>query len=97
MSCGPRGSTLSVLLGHYIKDIDRGSPAERAGLKEMDRLVAVAGEEVDQCTHDQVVDKIRQAGNKCWTPRWSKRVYLHEALQRPINGGGALTEKKILT
>ena len=31
----------------------------------MDRLVAVAGEEVDQCTHDQVVDKIRQAGNKC--------------------------------
>ncbi|XP_041933783.1 Na(+)/H(+) exchange regulatory cofactor NHE-RF3 isoform X2 [Alosa sapidissima] len=53
------------MAGHYVKDIDRGSPAERAGLKEMDRLVAVAGEEVGQCTHDQVVDKIRQEGDKC--------------------------------
>lgn len=57
---------LTVLLtGHYIKDIDRGSPAERAGLKEMDRLVAVEGDEVDNLAHDQVVDKIRQRGNKC--------------------------------
>lgn len=61
----PLSSTDSVLTGHYIKDIDRSSPAERAGLKEMDRLVAVEGEEVDKCTHDQVVNKIRQYGNKC--------------------------------
>ncbi|XP_041739144.2 Na(+)/H(+) exchange regulatory cofactor NHE-RF3-like [Coregonus clupeaformis] len=51
--------------GHFIKDIDRGSPADRAGLKEMDRLVAVEGEEVDSCSHEQVVDRIRQCGNKC--------------------------------
>ncbi|KAK2905971.1 Na(+)/H(+) exchange regulatory cofactor NHE-RF3 [Channa argus] len=51
--------------GHFIKDIDRGSPAQRAGLKEMDRLVAVDGKEVDGCTHEQVVEKIRQSGNKC--------------------------------
>lgn len=53
------------MTGHYIKDIDRGSPAERAGLKEMDRLVAVDGQEVDSCTHEQVVEAIRQSGKKC--------------------------------
>lgn len=31
----------------------------------MDQLVAVDGEEVIHCTHDQVVDKIRQCGNRC--------------------------------
>ncbi|XP_054471006.1 Na(+)/H(+) exchange regulatory cofactor NHE-RF3 [Anoplopoma fimbria] len=51
--------------GHFFKDIDIGSPAERAGLKEMDRLVAVDGKEVDSCSHEQVVNKIRQSGNKC--------------------------------
>ncbi|XP_060732220.1 Na(+)/H(+) exchange regulatory cofactor NHE-RF3 isoform X1 [Tachysurus vachellii] len=51
--------------GHFIGDIDRESPAEKGGLKEMDQLVAVDGEEVIHCTHDQVVDKIRQCGNRC--------------------------------
>lgn len=31
----------------------------------MDRLVAVDGKEVDTCSHEQVVDRIRQSGNKC--------------------------------
>ncbi|KAM4609042.1 Na(+)/H(+) exchange regulatory cofactor NHE-RF3 [Polymixia lowei] len=52
-------------MSHFIKDIDSGSPAERAGLRDMDRLVAVDGQEVDCCSHQQVVDKIRQSGNKC--------------------------------
>ncbi|KAK9537753.1 hypothetical protein VZT92_005337 [Zoarces viviparus] len=52
--------------GHFIKDVDRGSPADKAGVKEMDRLVAVDGKEVDRCSHQQVVDKIRQSGNKCF-------------------------------
>ncbi|XP_069569769.1 Na(+)/H(+) exchange regulatory cofactor NHE-RF3 isoform X1 [Brachyistius frenatus] len=51
--------------GHFIKDIDRKSPAERAGLQEMDRLVAVDGQEVESCSHNQVVDRIRQSGNNC--------------------------------
>lgn len=55
----------SLTAGHFIKDIDRGSPAERAGLKEMDRLIAVDGQEVDGCSHEQVVNRIRQSGNKC--------------------------------
>ncbi|MBN3308508.1 NHRF3 protein, partial [Amia calva] len=51
--------------GHFIKDIDAGSPAEKAGLKDMDRLVAVNGEAVDSLVHDKVVEKIRECGNKC--------------------------------
>ncbi|KAM4561213.1 Na(+)/H(+) exchange regulatory cofactor NHE-RF3 [Fundulus diaphanus] len=51
--------------GHFVKDIDKGSPAEKAGLREMDRVVAVNGKEVDSCGHDQVVDRIRQCSNKC--------------------------------
>ncbi|XP_017326324.2 Na(+)/H(+) exchange regulatory cofactor NHE-RF3 [Ictalurus punctatus] len=51
--------------GHFIGEIDRGSPAEKAGLKEKDQLVAVDGMEVNHCTHEQVVEKIRQLGNLC--------------------------------
>lgn len=51
--------------GHYIGEIDKGSPAERAGLKNMDRLVAVNGQEINNCRHEQVVEKISQQGNKC--------------------------------
>lgn len=31
----------------------------------MDRLVAVDGNEVDCCSHEEVVDRIRESGNKC--------------------------------
>ncbi|XP_041857960.1 Na(+)/H(+) exchange regulatory cofactor NHE-RF3 [Melanotaenia boesemani] len=51
--------------GHFIKDIDRDSPAERGGLKEMDRVVAVEGKQVESCTHEQVVDTIKQSGDSC--------------------------------
>lgn len=55
----------SLTAGHYIRDIDRGSPAETAGMKEMDRLVAVDSHVVDDCSHEEVVEKIRQSGNTC--------------------------------
>lgn len=51
--------------GNFIKEIDRGSPARRAGLEEMDRLVAVDGKEVDGWSHERVVESIRQSGNNC--------------------------------
>ncbi|XP_047226542.1 Na(+)/H(+) exchange regulatory cofactor NHE-RF3 [Girardinichthys multiradiatus] len=51
--------------GHFIRDIDKGSPAEKAGLRDMDRVVTVNGKEVDRCSHEQVVDRIKQGGNKC--------------------------------
>ncbi|XP_068457884.1 Na(+)/H(+) exchange regulatory cofactor NHE-RF3 [Clinocottus analis] len=52
-------------IGHMFKDIDRGGQAEKAGLKEMDRLVAVDGKEVESCSHHQLVDRIKQSGNNC--------------------------------
>lgn len=58
--------TLCLLTaGHFIRDIDRGSPAEQAGAKDMDRLVAVDGKEVDGLSHEQVVDRIKKCGNHC--------------------------------
>ncbi|CAL9690105.1 unnamed protein product [Knipowitschia caucasica] len=53
------------LAGHFIRDIERGSPADRAGLMDMDRLVAVDGGEVDCLSHEQVVDCIRMCGRQC--------------------------------
>ena len=55
----------SLTSGHFIKDIDRGSPAERAALKDMDRLVAVDSKEVESCSHEEVADRIRRSGNNC--------------------------------
>ncbi|KAJ8350805.1 hypothetical protein SKAU_G00259350 [Synaphobranchus kaupii] len=51
--------------GHFIKDIDRGSPAEEAGLRDMDRLVALNGQEVESLSHELVVDRIKQCGESC--------------------------------
>ncbi|XP_074550728.1 Na(+)/H(+) exchange regulatory cofactor NHE-RF3 isoform X2 [Halichoeres trimaculatus] len=50
---------------HFIRDIDRGSPAEAAGLKDMDRLVAVDGKDIEGFSHEQVVDIVRKGGKKC--------------------------------
>ncbi|XP_061089962.1 Na(+)/H(+) exchange regulatory cofactor NHE-RF3 [Conger conger] len=53
------------LKGHFIKDIDKGSPAEKVGLRDMDRLVAINGDGLDGLTHEQVVERIHQCGDKC--------------------------------
>ncbi|XP_037762156.1 Na(+)/H(+) exchange regulatory cofactor NHE-RF3 isoform X1 [Chelonia mydas] len=50
--------------GHLIKDIDSGSPAAKAGLKDNDILVAVNGESVEALDHDTVVEKIKRCGEK---------------------------------
>lgn len=50
--------------GQIIKDIDSGSPAEEAGLKTNDLVVAVNGECVDALDHDSVVEMIRKGGDQ---------------------------------
>ncbi|KAL0590983.1 Na/H exchange regulatory cofactor NHE-RF3 [Plecturocebus cupreus] len=50
--------------GQIIKDIDSGSPAEEAGLKNNDLLVAVNGESVETLDHDSVVEMIRKGGDE---------------------------------
>ncbi|NXA08835.1 NHRF3 protein, partial [Sapayoa aenigma] len=49
---------------HVIKDVNSGSPAAMAGLKDNDILVAVNGEQVDGLDHESVVAKIKQAEAK---------------------------------
>ncbi|XP_069492112.1 Na(+)/H(+) exchange regulatory cofactor NHE-RF3 isoform X2 [Ambystoma mexicanum] len=50
--------------GNFIRDIDPGSPADKSSLKDRDRLVAVNGESVEALQHEEVVEKIRQSGDK---------------------------------
>ncbi|XP_075054346.1 Na(+)/H(+) exchange regulatory cofactor NHE-RF3 [Mixophyes fleayi] len=50
--------------GHFIVEIDPKSPAEKANLKDYDRIVAVNGESVEQMQHEDVVETIRKGGNK---------------------------------
>ncbi|XP_008064207.1 Na(+)/H(+) exchange regulatory cofactor NHE-RF3 [Carlito syrichta] len=50
--------------GQIIKDIDSGSPAEEAGLKKNDLVVAVNGESVETLDHDSVVEMIRKGGDR---------------------------------
>jgi len=45
--------------GQFIGKIDPGSPAEKAGLKEGDRIVEVNGVNVNQENHKQVVQRIK--------------------------------------
>ncbi|XP_074853930.1 Na(+)/H(+) exchange regulatory cofactor NHE-RF3 isoform X2 [Carettochelys insculpta] len=49
---------------HLIKDIESGSPAAKAGLKDNDILVAVNGESVEALDHDTVVERIKRCGEK---------------------------------
>ncbi|NXM71414.1 NHRF3 protein, partial [Serilophus lunatus] len=49
---------------HVIKDVNSGSPAATAGLKDNDILVAVNGEQVDGLDHESVVEKIKQCEEK---------------------------------
>ncbi|XP_028645545.1 Na(+)/H(+) exchange regulatory cofactor NHE-RF3 [Grammomys surdaster] len=50
--------------GQIIKDIEPGSPAEAAGLKNNDLVVAVNGESVEALDHDSVVEMIRKGGDQ---------------------------------
>ncbi|CAO2599299.1 Na(+)/H(+) exchange regulatory cofactor NHE-RF3 [Lemmus lemmus] len=51
-------------VGQVIKDIESGSPAEAAGLKNNDLVVAVNGESVEALDHDSVVEMIKKGGDQ---------------------------------
>lgn len=50
--------------GQIIKDIDSGSPAEAAGLKNNDLVIAVNGKSVEALDHDGVVELIKKGGDQ---------------------------------
>ncbi|XP_062450657.1 Na(+)/H(+) exchange regulatory cofactor NHE-RF4 [Rhea pennata] len=45
--------------GQFLWEVDAGLPAERAGMKEGDRLLAVNGESIEGLDHQQTVLRIR--------------------------------------
>ncbi|NXR83280.1 NHRF3 protein, partial [Pycnonotus jocosus] len=49
--------------GHIIRNVGHNSPAEKAGLKDGDRVLRVNGVFVDKEEHAQVVEIIRKSGN----------------------------------
>lgn len=51
-------------VGQIIKDIDSGSPAEAAGLKNNDLVIAVNGKSVEALDHDGVVELIKEGGDQ---------------------------------
>ncbi|XP_072469078.1 Na(+)/H(+) exchange regulatory cofactor NHE-RF4 isoform X2 [Notamacropus eugenii] len=54
---GPNGQ-----LGQFLWEVDPGLPADQAGVRAGDRLVAVAGDSVEGLDHEEVVTRIRAQG-----------------------------------
>ncbi|MED6245379.1 hypothetical protein ATANTOWER_002380, partial [Ataeniobius toweri] len=52
--------------GQYIRSLDPGSPAERAGLRPQDRLVEVNGVNIEGMRHTEVVAFIKKGGDETW-------------------------------
>ncbi|NWZ33788.1 NHRF4 protein, partial [Brachypodius atriceps] len=46
-------------VGQFLWDVDAGLPAERAGMREGDRVLAVNGESIEGLDHEQTVHRIR--------------------------------------
>ncbi|NXP03765.1 NHRF4 protein, partial [Thinocorus orbignyianus] len=51
-------------IGQFLWDVDAGLPAEQAGMKEGDRLLAVNGESIEGLDHLQTVLRIRAHDNE---------------------------------
>ncbi|XP_074528912.1 NHERF family PDZ scaffold protein 4b [Halichoeres trimaculatus] len=49
---------------HIVREMESGSPAERAGMKDGEILLEVNGELVESLGHDEVVNKVKQSGQQ---------------------------------
>jgi len=50
--------------GQYIGKIDDNSPAQDGGLLENDRIIGVNGVNIENETHSEVINRIREGGNE---------------------------------
>nr|XP_033774759.1 Na(+)/H(+) exchange regulatory cofactor NHE-RF4 isoform X2 [Geotrypetes seraphini] len=52
------------LEGQFLREVESGLPAEKAGMKEGDRLLAVNGKNIEELEHNEVVNLIRSSGSQ---------------------------------
>jgi len=50
--------------GHFVSDVDVGSPAEAARLRHGDRIVEVNGDNVETSSHQDVVHRIKSLADQ---------------------------------
>lgn len=50
--------------GQVIRRVERGGPADSAGLRDGDRIIEINGSNCERFSHEQVVDLIKKAGNE---------------------------------
>uniref|UniRef100_A0A3Q2D772 NHERF family PDZ scaffold protein 4b n=1 Tax=Cyprinodon variegatus TaxID=28743 RepID=A0A3Q2D772_CYPVA len=49
---------------HFLREVESGSPAEKAGVEDGEILLEVNGESVDSLRHDEIVERVRLSGKQ---------------------------------
>lgn len=52
------------MLVHILREVESGSPAAGAGIKDGELLLEVNGESVETLKHEDVVDRVRLSGKQ---------------------------------
>ena len=82
--------------GLFMAEVIQGSVADKAGVNINDRLLEINGENVESCTHDQVVDKIKLAGSSIMFLLVDKETDRHYQNKRMKIGAWLATTKHLL-